>query len=98
MEGEVTSNAEFVSKVAAISNVEPRFPADFLQDTKIAPTEGQATPTKLKLTFALPHQVLMSNTEVWPRECRVALNTICVIVLVCGLKFSVEGGMFWYVG
>eukprot|EP00892_Ulva_mutabilis_P003817 jgi/Ulvmu1/1807/UM119_0025.1 len=64
MEGEVASNAEFVSKVAAMSNVEPAFPTDFLKDTKIAPTEGQATPTKLKLTFALPHQVLMSNAEV----------------------------------
>lgn len=67
MEGEVTSNAEFVSKVAAISNFEPAFPADFLRHTKIASTEGQATPTKLRLTFALPHQVIMSNTEVHPR-------------------------------
>lgn len=68
MEGEVASSAEFASKVAAMSNIEPAFPADFLKDTKIASTEGQTTPNKLKLTFALPHQVIMSNAEVLPYQ------------------------------
>lgn len=64
MEGEVATSAEFAGKVAAMTNIEPAFPSDFLKDIKIASTEGQSTPTKLKLTFALPHQVIMSNAEV----------------------------------
>lgn len=64
LEGEVTSTAEFASKVAVKTNFDPAFPTDFLKGTTIAVTEGQPTPNKMKLSFVLPHKILMSEAEV----------------------------------
>lgn len=64
LEGEVASSAEFVKKVSVLSNLEPNFPTDFLKGTKIADTEGQPTPSKMKLSFVVPHKIFMSDAEV----------------------------------
>lgn len=64
---EIASSAEFVKKVAALSNLDPHFPTSFLKGTTIADMEGQPTPTKLKLSFVLPHKILMSEAEVRSR-------------------------------
>jgi hypothetical protein len=64
LEGEIASSAEFVKKVSAISNLSPLYPTDFLKSTKIADMEGQPTPSKMKLSFVVPHKIIMSEAEV----------------------------------
>lgn len=62
LEGELASNSEFASKVAAITNNEPSFPKDFLKDTAVGPSDGP-TPSKIKLSFVAPHKILMKDLE-----------------------------------
>ena len=64
LEGELASSAEFVKKVGVLSNLDPQFPTNFLKGTTIADMEGQPTPTKMKLSFVVPHKILMSEAEV----------------------------------
>jgi hypothetical protein len=67
LEGELsTTSAEYASKVAAITNNEPSFPAEFLKKygaTEVGPSDGP-TPNKIKLTFVAPHKILMKDKEV----------------------------------
>ena len=68
-EGEVSSSQSsqaFANKVAELTNNEPSFPADFLKKygaVEVGPSDGP-TPSKIKLSFASPHKILMSNSEV----------------------------------
>ena len=73
LEGELASNSEFASKVAAFTNTEPSFPKDFLKNTEVGPSDGP-TPSKIKLSFVAPHKILMKDLEVrrppaLPRSC-----------------------------
>lgn len=79
MEGEIASSAEFVKKVSVLSNLDPQFPTDFLKGTKIADMEGQPTPTKMKLSFVVPHKIIMSEAEVRKRTASCAC--ICWLVM-----------------
>lgn len=65
LEGQLASNSEFTGKVNDHLNIEACFPADFLKNVTVGPSDGP-TPSKLKLTFVSPHKILMSNAEVCP--------------------------------
>lgn len=75
LEGELEkSKDEFMAKLRPFLSAgasEPNFPTDFLPDTKIGPTDGP-TPTKVKLNFAMPHKIIMTNEEVRPGRVSVA--------------------------
>ena len=67
LEGELANSKEdFLVKMRPLLSVgaaEPSFPSDFLTRAKIGPSDGP-TPTKIKLSFTMPHKMIMTDEDV----------------------------------